>query len=100
MSSGRSLFEAFFIMLTCILIGFFLTSSIGVGTDMIIGEFTTNGFYDIEGDWLAAQNAGNVDVMQALIIAMIYFIPVFGVANFIVTAVRRQKYDRYGNRVD
>jgi hypothetical protein len=100
MSSGQSLFEAFGVMMICLMLGLLLTISFGVSTDMIRDTFADSGYYNIAGPWVTAQNLGNVEIMNNLILTICYFIPAFGVVNFIITAVRRQRYDMYGNPTD
>jgi hypothetical protein len=100
MSSGQSLMEAFTSMMVCLLLGLLLTISFGVTTDIMREQYLINGFYNISGAWAAVSNVHSIDVLNDIIYIMCYFIPTFGVINFIVTAVRRQKYDQYGNSID
>ena len=100
MSSGQSLMEALGVMIACLLLGLLLTISFGVTTDIMRAQFLDNGMYNIQGIWASVSNVHNIDVLNSIIYVMCYFVPTFGVLNFIVTAVRRQRYDQYGNQVD
>ena len=100
MSSGQSLFEAFGIMLFCLLMGLTLTIVFGTSTDILRNQFLLAGIYNVGGAWVEAQQLGSIDTLNNLILAICYFIPLFGVINFLVTCVRRQRYDQYGNQVD
>lgn len=92
MSSPRSLVGSFVIMLFCVLLGIILNVTLAYGVDELLVRFGNVGCYDVSAVWdTSASLARIVNVFYLLM----YVIPAFGIAFFILAAVRRQQYDKY-----
>lgn len=94
MSSGKSLFESAIIMIICLAIGFVMNIAILMPVDMIRDNMALAGIYQVDAAWLSSTEENFINY---IIYAIAYFIPLYGIIQFIVAAVRRQKYDQYGN---
>jgi hypothetical protein len=91
-SSGYSLFSAFFIMMFSIFIGLLIVLSLGSVNDMVKDALIGSGVYDVSSNWGSISDPDNV---SNVIYIVGYGIPIMGVVNFLYSAVRRQRYDVY-----
>ena len=92
MSSGTSLINSFFVMLISITLGFLLNAGAGFALDTMLMRFAAMGVYDIPA---ASNPTTHINFYCNLFHLLMYVIPIFGVGQFIYTAVRRQRYDTY-----
>ncbi len=92
MSSGQSLINSFFVMLISLTLSFLLNAGAGYALDEMLMRFAAMGVYDIPG---ASNPTAHVNFYCNLFHLLIYVIPIFGVGQFLYTAVRRQRYDAY-----
>ena len=92
MSSGMSLINSFFVMLISLTLAFLLNAGLGYALDVMLTRFSVMGIYDVPAAYDPSSNLGFCSNLFHL---LIYMIPIFGVGQFIYTAVRRQKYDAY-----
>ena len=92
MSSGTSLINSFFVMLISFLLAFVLNVGLGFMLDRILIAFAAAGVYDVSVVW---DPTSVVAMVCNLFYLLIYIVPILGVAQFVYTAVRRQRYDAY-----
>lgn len=92
MSSVRSLFEAFIIMIVCIIIATVLLFAVGIPMDNIFTAFTNANFEDVGSQWDTFEDR---DFIITAFYVLDYGIVLIGILNFLATAVRRQEYDDY-----
>lgn len=92
MSSGRSLIDAGFVFIISCLLAYILNISVGYMIDVYIDAGVRYGFYHVPSAWDAAPNVQRITDMFYFII---YGLPIFGIIQFIYTAVRRQRYEEY-----
>jgi hypothetical protein len=92
MSSAKSLFNGFTVMIYCILIGIIMNISYAHGLDVMLVKFGTMGMFDVPAVW---NSSATVTRLVNLFYLMMYIIPALGVGYFFITAVKRQEYDRY-----
>lgn len=91
MSSAKSLFEAFIIMIILIMVAIILLFAVGIPTDNIFVAFIATGFIeDVGSNWDTFEDR---DIVISAFYAFDYGLIIAGVLNFIATAVRRQEYD-------
>lgn len=91
MSSAKSLFESFIIMLILILVAVILLFAVGVPTDNLFTGFIGTGFIeDVPAQWDTFEDR---DIVISAFYAFDYSLIIAGVLNFLATAVRRQRYD-------
>ncbi len=92
MSSGMSLINSFFVMIVSFLLAFVLNVGLGFMLDRVLIAFATAGMYDVSAEW---DPTSLVSMVCTLFYLLIYVVPILGVAQFVYTAVRRQRYDQY-----
>jgi len=92
MSSAKSLFNGFMVMVYCVFIGIALNISLAHGLDVMLVKFADLGVFDVSAVW---DSSATVTSLVNLFYLMEYVIPAIGVAYFIVSATRRQEYDKY-----
>ncbi len=92
MSSGMSLLNSFFVMLISIIFAFVLNVGLGFMLDRLLIAFAAAGLYDVSTVW---DPTALVAMVCNLFYLLIYVVPILGVAQFVYTAVRRQRYDAY-----
>lgn len=90
MSSAQSLFEAFIIMMICFIVAVVVLFGVALPYDNMEPVFTQAGLGDVSEQW---DTFGDRDFLVTLIYLLDIGIMIFGVGNFVVTAVRRQEYD-------
>lgn len=79
-------------MIFCILLGIILNVTLAYGVDELLIRFGHVGAYDVASTW--DTSASLARIVNAFYLLM-YIIPAFGIAFFILAAVRRQEYDKY-----
>lgn len=94
MSSIESLFKSFIIMLVCLFSSVMITQFILMPAELVRTELVKTGIADAPPEW---GGMGISDFTLSLGYFLTYFLDFFAVGQFIWTAVRRQKYDVYGN---
>lgn len=94
MSSIESLFKSFIIMLVCLFSSIAITQFILMPAELVRIEFIKTSIADASPEW---GGMGISDFTLSLGYFLTYFIDFYAVGQFIWTAVRRQKYDVYGN---
>lgn len=92
MSSGKSLIGAGFVFIFSCLMAYVLNMSIGTAMDKFIEMFINYELYRPGPEW---ETTHFVDRIANLFYLIIYGLPIFGLGQFIYTAVRRQKYEQY-----
>lgn len=92
MSSGNSLINAGFVFIIACLLAYVLNISVGTMVDAYIDAGVRYGLYHVSPEWDATPNVQRIVNMFYLII---YGLPIFGIVQFIYTAVRRQRYEEY-----
>jgi len=92
MSSGMSLINSFFVMIISIIFAFVLNVGLGFMLDRLLIAFAAAGLYDVSEAW---DPTSIVAMVCNLFYLLIYIVPILGVAQFVYTAVRRQRYDTY-----
>ena len=92
MSSGMSLINAFFVMVLSFIFAFVLNVGLGFMLDRVLIAFAAAGLYDVSEAW---DPTSLVAMVCNLFYLLIYIVPILGVAQFVYTAVRRQRYDAY-----
>lgn len=91
MSSVMSLFDAFLVMIVCIIIAGVMVIAFVVPADTINSTLTTSSVYsNVPSSW--KNDSGKELLLVADRLIAILFILV-GVGNFLLTAVRRQEID-------
>ena len=92
MSSANSLFKGFSVMVYCLVLGLALNISLAHGLDSMLVKFGEMGVFDVPSIW---DSSAVVTRLVNMFYLMMYIIPMIGVAYFVLTAVRRQEYDKY-----
>lgn len=92
MSSGMSLINSFFVMLISLLFAFVLNLGLGCTLDVMLTRFAAFGIYDVPA---AYDPSAHLNFYCNLFHLLMYVVPIFGIGQFIYTAVRRQRYDTY-----
>ncbi len=92
MSSGQSLINSFFVMIISFLLAFVLNVGLGFMLDRILIAFAEVGVYDVSVAW---DPTSLVAMICNMFYLLIYIVPILGIAQFVYTAVRRQRYDAY-----
>ena len=92
MSSGMSLINSFFVMIISIIFAFVLNVGLGFMLDRLLIAFAAAGMYDVSVVW---DPTSLVAMVCNLFYLLIYVVPILGIAQFVYTAVRRQRYDAY-----
>lgn len=92
MSSGRSLINAGFVFIISCLLAYVLNMSIGFMMDAFIDAGVKYGMYHVSPEW---DSAPNVQRIVDMFYFIIYGLPIFGIVQFVYTAVRRQRYEEY-----
>lgn len=96
MSSAASLWEAFIIMIVCVFASILLVFVLVPCENMLTGLQST-GLMDVSETW---QTADDQEFYISIGYFLTYFLTFYGIGQFIWTAVRRQRYDIYGNPVE
>jgi len=96
MSSGMSLINSFFVMIISIVLAVVLNVGLGYVMDSMLMRFSSAGMGDVSSAW---DPTSMVSFVCNLFYLLIYIVPIFGVGQFIYTAVRRQRYDLYREEI-
>ena len=96
MSSVESLFKSFVVMVICLLSSVIITQFILAPSEQVRTEFLKTGVADAPQEWGGQDNS---DFALSLGYFLTYFLDFFAVAQFVWTAVRKQRYDVYGNPI-
>lgn len=96
MSSAASLWESFVIMIICVFASIILVF-VMVPAENILTQIQKAGLMDVPETW---QTVDDQDFFVSIAYWLTYFLTFFGIGQFVWTAVRRQKYDVYGNLVE
>lgn len=96
MSSAASLWQSFVIMIVCVFASLLLIFALAPAENMIT-QIQSTGLLDVPEVW---QTADDQDFYVSIAYWLTYFLSFFGVGQFVWTAVRRQRYDIYGNEVN
>ena len=91
MSQPTSLWNGFIIMSVGIMLSLMLISTTGQIGDRSITTLVDIGAFDVNPDW--ADSNDNIYTMQSLLFFCCSMPGVFGIIIFILSAVRRQKYE-------
>lgn len=97
MSSAESLFKAFVVMIVCLLSSIIITAYILAPEELVIHEIQKTGLQDVPPEW---QTANYNDFFLSLGYFLTYFLDFFAVGQFIWTAVRKQRYDQFGQPIE
>jgi len=92
MTNFASVWQGFVIMIVTILIGFTMSFAGGVILDTIIDAFAMGGFYTVPAIW---DPKSKINLLVNLYYFLMYLIPLIGISSFVVTILKRQKYDRF-----
>ncbi|MFA7162173.1 MAG: hypothetical protein WC083_06350 [Candidatus Methanomethylophilaceae archaeon] len=92
MTQFMPVWEGFVIMIVTILIGVVMSFAGGTVLESMIDGYTVAGAYDVSPEW---DTMGNINTICNLYFFLMYLIPVLGIAVFVTTILKRQKYDRY-----
>jgi len=84
-------------MVVSIVIGVVMSFAGGMTLDTMIDGFTGAGVFDVPPEW---NSVGRVNMLINIYFALMYLIPVIGIGVFVVTILKRQRYDRYGDPYD
>lgn len=79
-------------MMWCALVGVILNVTLAYALDVMLVDFARTGIFDIGFTWDTTAPLGR---LITLFYVLMYVIPTFGIAFFILAAVRRQEYDKY-----
>ncbi len=96
-SSIASLFKSFVILIICLISSVIITEFILMPAELVIHEVQSTGIEDAPPEW---QTSDLIDFTLGAGYFLTYFLDFFAVTQFIYTAVRRQKYDVYGNEIE
>lgn len=96
MSSAESLFKSFVVLLVCLFSSVVITQFILLPSEIVRSEFIKTGVADAPPEWGGQDNP---DFFLSLGYFLTYFLDFFAVAQFVWTAIRRQKYDIYGQPI-
>lgn len=87
-----SLINSFFVMIVSFILAIVLNIGLGFMLDRILIAFASAGVYDLSVAWdpslHLSMNCNNFYLL-------VYMVPILGIAQFVFTAVRRQRYDAY-----
>ena len=100
MSSPKSLWNGFFVMLVGIILSVLLMATVGQLGDRTISTIVDDGPMDmINADWQSSFE--KVYTFQTFLFISCLFPALIGIVIFILSSVRRQKYDTYegGNQM-
>ena len=92
MTNFVTVWEGFVIMVVCIIVGIIMSFAGGTILESMIDGYTTAGVYDVPAEW---NPMGGVNTLVNIYFFLMYLIPVIGIACFIISVLKRQKYDRY-----
>jgi len=87
-----SLINSFFVMLISFILALVLNVGLGFMLDRILIAFASAGLYDVSAAW---DPTSLISMICNNFYLLIYVVPILGVAQFVFTAVRRQRYDAY-----
>jgi Na+/H+-dicarboxylate symporter len=87
-----SLINSFFVMIISLIFAFVLNVGLGFMLDRLLIAFAGAGLYDVSEAWDPTSIVGMVCNNFYL---LIYVVAILGIAQFVYTAVRRQRYDAY-----
>ncbi len=91
MSSVMSLFDAFIVMIVCILLAGIMVVAFVVPADTINSTLSTSSVYgDVPSSW---KNDSGKELLLVADRLIAVFLILIGVGNFLLTAVRRQEVD-------
>lgn len=93
MTSFLSVWEGFVIMSVSIMIGVIMSFGGGLVLESMIDGYTMAGAYDVPAEW---DPAGGINMLVNIYFFLMYLIPVIGIGCFVMTIMKRQKYDQYG----
>lgn len=93
MTSFASVWQGFVIMVVSIVIGVMMSFAGGIVVDSLIDGFTVAGVYDVPAAW---DSTGRINTLVNIYYFTMYLIPIIGIAVFITTVFKRQRYDQYG----
>lgn len=99
MSSAESLFKSFVILVVCLLSSVIITMFILAPSEIVQKEIMNTGMGDAPPEW-GAQTHKDIDFYMSLGYFLTYFLDFFGIGQFVWTAVRRQRYDMYGQPIE
>lgn len=92
----KQLLESFFIMLILIVVAVLLSMSVGVSVDQSIDALIGAGIFNVGGAWASAvDTTSNVHSMKVWLHVLIYGMIIGGVAQFIIVAAMKLRYDIY-----
>lgn len=97
MSSAQSLFKSFLILVVCLVCSVAITNFVLMPLEMVQNTLRATGMQDAPPEW---SNSGDIDFYVSIAYWLTYFLDFFGVGQFIWVAIRRQRYDIYGNQVE
>lgn len=97
MSSIESLFKSFVVMVVCLFCSVIITMFILMPAELVIVEVQKTGIEDAPIEW---KTSDDKDFFLKLGYGLTYFLDFFAVGQFVWTAVRRQKYDVYGQPIE
>lgn len=83
-------------MIICVFASILLVFALAPAENMLT-QIQSSGLMDVPETW---QTADNQDFYVSIAYFLTYFLTFFGIGQFVWTAVRRQKYDVYGNLVE
>ena len=92
MTSGMSLVNAFYVMMVSLMLCIVMNIGLGFALDRMLLAFAAAGLYDVSVEWEPTYGIG---MLCNEFYLLMYVPPLLGVANFVYTAVRRQRYDAY-----
>lgn len=94
MSRPRALFDGFIIMFIGIVLSIFLMMTVGQIGDKIITILVEDvKVFAVSPEWAA--DAGKIYTMQSFLFFTCLIPALVGIATFILSAVRRQRYERF-----
>ncbi|MFA7162028.1 MAG: hypothetical protein WC083_05605 [Candidatus Methanomethylophilaceae archaeon] len=94
MTSFSSVWQGFIIMIATISIGVMMSLAGGTILDALIDGYAVAGVYNVPPEW---DQSTNINLIVNIYYALMYLIPVIGVACFVVTIFQRKRYDRYND---
>jgi preprotein translocase subunit SecG len=92
MTNFVSVWQGFVIMVVCIIIGILMSFAGGTALESILDGYAQAGVYDVPAEW---DTMGEINLLVNIYYLMMYLFPVVGIACFVVSVLKRQKYDRY-----
>ena len=91
MSSPRSLFNSFTVLVAGLALSLMLMATVGAIGDRSITILTDIGMFAVNADW--AESTDSVYTFQSFLFFLCALPAISGIAIFILSAVRRQRYD-------